>query len=515
MSESFLKFKRKNNIGRAVKSLLYGLSAGLLFAGIFLVLSKLCVIDLEPIVSLFVGIGVFFIVGIVVFFALKKSSISLARELDGKFKLDERVETMLAYKDECGTLVDIQRSDTEKLLSEIPIKKYKIKKLWIAFAVLLISSVAFCCTFAVPNLRDYEVPQTVVPFELTKELKDSMEILIANVKKSEMEEPYRTEIADELERLLAELETTHTLTDMHLALAASMAIIHDSTSDSSSMTEIANALWNTGDQYAKTLAMSINTSDWGEKTKWNGTFAEKYAAMRQLYDYVPAEGEEAPTEENLHSKLGEKLSYSALKIRNAMSDPKIPQDDAIRKAVLESFVDADLEKDGEAVLGIGALFAKMPELSYTEALKALDSGFSNSFNAVYAALETAKINADVGEYVMKELSTLFRVPRPAFERPDFTKSDDSDNSDKENGGDQNNNGSIGGGGGGGGAIYGSDDYVLDPITGEYVKYSELLADYTEKMNQKLENGNYTEEQKQAILKYFNLLYYGLEKDEDK
>jgi len=62
-------------------------------------------------------------------------------------------------------------------------------------------------------------------------------------------------------------------------------------------------------------------------------------------------------------------------------------------------------------------------------------------------------------------------------------------------------------------MYGSDDLVLDPLTGEIVKYGDLIDRYNAIMYERLEGDFYTEEQKQVIRKYLELLYSGLEKKE--
>ena len=106
---------------------------------------------------------------------------------------------------------------------------------------------------------------------------------------------------------------------------------------------------------------------------------------------------------------------------------------------------------------------------------------------------------------MRKLKELFSVPVPAFERPTFrTGGGGSDNSDT---GDKNP------GGAGGGVAYGSDDLVLDPMTGELVKYGDIIKIYCEKMYERLDSDLYTEEQKKVIRKYFELLLGGLEKEE--
>ena len=79
--------------------------------------------------------------------------------------------------------------------------------------------------------------------------------------------------------------------------------------------------------------------------------------------------------------------------------------------------------------------------------------------------------------------------------------------------DDESESSGGDGGIGEGATYGSNDIVIDPLTGEPIEYGKLLDKYNAIMYEKLEGDSYTEEQKEAIKKYFDLLWSGLEKKE--
>jgi hypothetical protein len=144
-----------------------------------------------------------------------------------------------------------------------------------------------------------------------------------------------------------------------------------------------------------------------------------------------------------------------------------------------------------------------------DASAAVLQSVSDMTDRIYAVISAQKINTNVGEYVLGKLSALFGVPIPAFERPVLSENGgDGSESDREEG-----EGS--GGGVGEGAVFGSDDLVLDPITGEYVEYGRLYAEYNRRMLERLENEEYgyTEAQKKAIEKYFALLYGGL-KEED-
>ena len=57
--------------------------------------------------------------------------------------------------------------------------------------------------------------------------------------------------------------------------------------------------------------------------------------------------------------------------------------------------------------------------------------------------------------------------------------------------------------------------MLDPTTGKLVKYGELIGKYYETVLKRLDGDFYTEEQKKANMKYFELLYGGNESEEGK
>ena len=141
--------------------------------------------------------------------------------------------------------------------------------------------------------------------------------------------------------------------------------------------------------------------------------------------------------------------------------------------------------------------------------------FDNHAEEIFEAISLNKTNALSGEYVMTRLGSLFLVPVPEFERPGFVKNNESVDGSQNGTDEKDPENAENGGGVGPGATYGSDDLVLDPLTGELVKYGDLIDKYNAIMYERLESDFYTEEQKQAIKKYFELLYSGLEKKEGK
>ncbi len=505
MGEKFLKIKREKRRVRVLKSLLYGGSVGLLCAGLFLLLSKTKMLSPSPIFSIPVGLAAGILACFAFYFLFRKSDLALAKELDRQFGLDERVETMLAYQAEEGVLPALQREDAERALAALPVKKIAPRRWWLSALSVSLGAAMLLSAILVPNQRNQTPPEKVIPFALSALQRAGMQGLIQDVKTSQMQEPYRGEISTELEELLETLEGTQTQTAMQSALGESMAYILATTCASSATAEIANALWETDDDYAKALARVIDTSRWQEPS-W-GDYAEKYALFRALYAHTAVEGEPTPDEQTLHLALKWKLENSAMKMAGALQNSAIEAGDALYTAI-DNLLYRNYDDETGPVLGLSALAEYMTEISYAEAEGSLSRGFDAAAEDIYAAVSVQKINTNVGEGAMVKLSNLFLVPLPAFERPTLLESGSGSDSD----GKEDGNGGGNGGGVGGGAAYGSDDYVLDPSTGEYVKYGELLAKYYALMSAKLENGSYTDAQKEAIKKYFDLLYSGLNKE---
>ncbi len=495
MSGVFTKFKRRLNAIRVARSVMVGMSAGLVSGGVWLILSKLAVIGFEPISSLYIGLGVALIVGGVVFLLGGKSDKKFAVELDEAFDLKARVQTMIAYADDESEMALIQRQDAERALSRIPVKNYKFQGLWIYIIALVLSAAALVTGFVVKDMRGYVPPEEIPPFELSPLQEAGINELIKYVESSGMEEEFRTPIADELRSLLETLRTIDTQPEMLAAVNGSMQVIQGITFESSTSTEVLNALWDSDDVYLRYLAKALDTSamsapDWGE-------FAEN------LTDYAGVlMGDNA--------KEGETRGKELLKYALDTMSRKLP-------GTLES---TGLEDD-EIVTAIDRLFNINPggfatllnSIDYLDeegARRMLNSCLNLNGQTLFDALAFNKINANVGEYAMIRLSSLFIVPPLEFERPEFVKNGWSVGTDESN--DDDNDDNVNSDGGiGDGAIYGSNDMVLDPLTGEYVEYGKLIDKYYGIMYERLEGDSYTDEQKEAIKKYFALLYSGIEK----
>lgn len=516
MSANFLKFKKRLQAIRIVRSVMFGLSCGMTLGGATLLLTKLAVIELEPIVSLYISLGALLIAGGLFFLFGGRSDKSLAKELDLKFDLKARVQTMIEFGGEDGEMIAMQRQDTDSVLSEIPTKAYKFKHLWIYVTAVLLSAFVLTSGLLVKDMRDYVPPEKIEPFELSELQEAGLGELIKYVEDSALEEEFRIPMAEELTSLLAKLRETKTKPDMQAALAETMAVLVDITYESSTATEMLNALWDTEDIYLRYLAKVLDTSsqsapDWGD-------FAEKlteYIAIL-MGDDKKAENEGENDENNPEQNTNddnrlvgaEALKWAiesmTRKLDVALDASALPEDDEMYLAVYNIF--------NNQLVGLSGMLNTLDNTSDEEAREALKTSLNITSEQTFAAISLNKVNASVGEYAMTRLASLFLVPLPEFERPDFFKTGESVDGSQDSSKEDDDKEGTHDGGIGEGAIFGSRDPVLNPKTGEYVEYGKLINEYNTIMFERLQGDYYTEEQKEIIKEYFALLYSGLEEE---
>lgn len=495
---NFLKFKKRLNAIRIVRSAMIGASSGFVLGGIWLTLTKLTILPHDPISALFVGVGVALIAGGLAFLFGNRSDKWLAEELDKMFDLKARVQTTVAFGADDGDMIALQREDTDRQLSKISVKEYKFKEWWIYAILLVLSLAVLTVSLLVPDRRDYVPPEEVVPFELSELQEKGIIELIEYVNGSGMEEEFKNPIAQELRLLLDKLRVTYTQKEMQTDLAKSMAVILDITYRSSNSTELLNALWDSGDVYFKYLAKSLDTSFWSSPD-WSD-FAEKNT------DYIAVlMGDGVETEGAIIGSARVKYAIDSMvrKLDSVLNASGVPNDDELYLALDNMFNNEEK--------GLQLILEVIDSLSDEEAREELTDSFNATSSTTFDAISLNMVNAGVGEYTITRLASLFMVPIPEFERPDFIKNNESCEGGGGSSGDKENTGD--GGGIGEGATFGSKDLVLDPLTGQYEEYGKLLNKYYGLMYEKLEGDFYTEEQKAAIIKYFELLYSGLEKKE--
>ena len=502
MGDNYLNLRRNIFIQIIVKTVLLGLSLGLFVGSAIALVQRLTIEEINTTLCVLIGLGVFLLASGVYLLIYYPTEKRIARELDEKLALKEKVQTMLAYKKNEGSIYELQREDTNKSLVGAKIKVFSYKSI-IVIALCAIVGIAMMLTsILIPEEIEPPVVIPDVPFEITKTQISAVEELIAYVKSSEMDEPYKANTVTALTTLLEELKAVTNMAERDVAIDKAISTICSEIGQSSSAIEIINELWKTDTEATRKLAKAINYYDWPKLDEWE-KFVAKIAEARVALNYVVPKDEKLDEQKRLEATK-ELFASISEKIVASLNASKINKEDELYIALLRLATANEIDEEfGTRVYGLQTLSTLIDTLGYKDAQRELDTTFTILNNEMYRVLSQHQINTSTGEYAVTRICVLFNYPLPKFERPQLLES-----STDGSGSDDSSSGSLGAIGEG--TEYGSNDLVYDPFTNEYVEYGVILDKYYALMFGKLENGDYTDEEKKAIEKYFDILYGGFD-----
>lgn len=505
MSENFKKFKRRATLICLLKSVLGGLSLGLAVAGALKLLYNYEMLSLAPLYSALVGAACGLFLAAILFLLLRRGDKRLARQLDDRFSLDEKVQTMLAYKDLSGAILDLQREDADAALASIKTRKFRAKRLWLYITVLVLGVAVLSSSFVMYPEPEPYVPPVEEPFTLTEIQIAALEELITYVETSNMQSPYRESVALAISDLLAELRLITTERERDEALTRALDAILDHTDDSSSAVELMNAIWaGATTESARRLAKLLNYYNWPAADETDA-FADALSDFRTTLMHADSISE-SPDYDKMTTETDQLLRTVATGIMISLTQAGVPTEDSLYVVLARIAAADELDGNGVRVYGLEKIASLSAELGYKNMQSELDSSLALLKSELFASLEQHAANTGTGEYAIGRICTLFEFDPPQLERPNFYETA-PDGTLPDGGGDD----SGGGGAGiGGETVYGSDDLVLDPITNTYVEYGTIIDKYYALMFSKTEEGDYTDAEKEAMEKYFAILYGGFE-----
>ena len=507
MGENFKRFKIKALKTRIAKSVMAALASGLLVFGALGLLVTFEAVGLSAIWRVLISLGTACIFFLAVWFTHSTNDKAIARRLDSELELKERTVTMLGFLDEETSIHELQRIDADAALAGKKLRGFGTRSIPIYLTALLLSIGVFISSFVVKAPEAPPPSDTDEPFSITDLQAAAIEELISYVRESEMDFPYRENIALSIEDLLSSLYECHTVREKDILVADTMNFIFAETDISSYALEVTVALWESDIEACKRLAETLNYYSWPKADEYD-KFTSLLDSFRESLAHHDAL-DDAPDETLMRTEtelLYLKLSSS---IPEALKKAGIHSEDSL-SLVLTRLSSADENReDGTRVWGFSTLAEYIAKAGYLDAERELGATLVALGGELFRSLGEHKVNTDTGEYAMKRLGEILHSDVPEFERPRFI----------DNNGDTSFPGDGEGGGGsiGGDRVFGSDDTVLDPLTGKYVKYWEILGRYAAVMQRKLEEGTLTDDDRRALEKYFDILYNGFEdsiKDEE-
>ena len=507
MGEKFLRFRRRAELFRLLRALLVGLGVGMLTAGFLNLLLRLELVALSPALPFLIGGASALTVALILFLVLRLDSGGLARMLDYELALDERIETMHQYKDEDSALLRLQREDAEAVLSGIPTSKLRFKRLWLYLLVFSLGAAMLATSFL---FKKEEEPPEIIPeavFELSGFQEKALLDLALEVEASEMQEPYRANTVTLIRGLVEALKATDTVKEKDAAVSLTMSKILSEVDASSYAVELISALYATSHAPLRELALALNYYEWpriDEQDKFNSEMKKLRASLTYIPETDAAPAEAADPAVEALSKL---LTDSSGGIVGVLEMLNIPDTDPLYKVLLRLATAAEDNADGTRVYGFARLASLLSALGYEPTQREIDATLTALSGEIYAALLINRENTSTGEMAVERIAAIMNTPLPSFERPRF--------SDGTSGGGGSSDEESGGGGAiSGGTEYGSDDLIYDPYTDSYVPYGEVLDRYYALIIGSIENGNHTEEERAALMKYFSILYGGFEEGEE-
>ncbi len=215
MSESFKKLKKQIYREHLIKTIILGVAIGLSVFGVLFLLNKREKIDFKIWQIILISLGSLLLTSGLYFFVRKPSNKKIAKRLDKTFSLNEKVQTMLDFKDEQeNEIVLLQRKDTDNLLKSIKPSNLRFSFNIIILILLFIGIGLTITSVSVPGIVHNSNPPVDPPIEVAETDIDKIKKLIKHVEASKIYDDMKVAYIGELNLLITELQSDGLTNDM-------------------------------------------------------------------------------------------------------------------------------------------------------------------------------------------------------------------------------------------------------------------------------------------------------------
>lgn len=446
----------------------FGVSAFLLLAGVFLLLDKLRLLQLGAIGFVIGAVGGV-AVGIVMLLVLRKTDLHLAEKIDREQKMRERVQTMVAYQDDDGAVVQLQRQDTEERLKQVRSVGMHPHNIVMHAAVFVVAFAVFMVGLILPAKA--VAGPTVPPTQPTEPLyeaspwqKAALDELIEHVQDSAMVDAVKAPVAEELTQLRQLLDTPVRVSVVRANVIEAMSNAYRITDENNShddMHQVLSLMSHKMRAYLCYCLGNLALEDYDEKMD-----------MAQ-----------ALLQNDLNSGVAT-FSGVGAEVLAALKMFEFDTEDALYLAV-QTF--------GNEMTAAGAA---QDQNNVVDSKRLMGEAIYNLRVNAEAALNQQWLNKEEALYVVKTLAEIFAIsPNETPRDPDREYPLDTSETPPD----------VGGGGGDGIMEYPSDDKVYDYKNNQHVAYFEILQEYYDAMANDAMDGKFDPELEEFIRKYFGNL----------
>lgn len=210
MNDGFLAFKKKIIKELLIKSLMISLGTSLIIFGILLILNKLLIINLNIFLIIGISLLALILIFIFIYFVFKPTDEKIAKRLDHTFGMNEKVQTMIAFKDDNNFIVELQRENTNEKLKNTPLKLLRYKISFIAIVLMTLGLGSTIASISIPTKSNVIIPDGPIDPSYTLTEKQIMKIqeLIKYVNNSKMLDSTKDVYVEKLNYLIDLLEAS-------------------------------------------------------------------------------------------------------------------------------------------------------------------------------------------------------------------------------------------------------------------------------------------------------------------
>ncbi len=465
MPQGFEIFKRKIYLATLVRTVTVALAAGLLALTVFVALGRFADVTVPLTYYIALPIVAALLAATVMLLILRPSERHVAKTLDATFGMDEKVQTMLAFRNSREAMVSLQRTDTDSRLQAIGPNGLRHHSVWVCLCALALCVALLSGSALIPVTAGDAVPQdeptgsVEPPFSLSEWQITAMENLIAEVRASDMEEAPKNAMVAELENLLTALRTTTTVAQMKTKVIAVIVRADEIAGNANSYDNISRLMEISTCGEVVTLGEAISVPD--------------NPAYRTRLDEICAALSDA-----------ESATKFATGVRQAITNAGVSESDALR-ASLVGLADA-----------IEAIAAEPPASCQDE----MGDAFSAFYLSSSEALDVQYANSATALTVRNRLMEIFGIS--ASEIPQTGVPGGVEDIPQQKPEQEGQHGAPGTGD----TLYGSKDMIYYPDDNTHIEYGDKINEFYAKVQEQLQGDDYSEEMKEVIIKYFEALY---------
>lgn len=517
----FGKFNKKIKIENIIKSIICGLSSGIIVDALLVILFKLLALSnfiwLHIIITLLLGTGFTFLFLKYVFIPKDKA---IAKRLDKDAALEERVKTMVEFKNDESLLANLQRQDAQQKLEETPIEKFKMRFSFSNFILSILALIALPIAILVPSRKinpaatvtdsssSESNPESESPSEESSPSENpsdgGSEGQDGDGSGEQNDEERDQQIQDAIDDMKQDVDNTQKPDDQTKEdLKDKLDDLKDNLQNANDQEETDQAIDQSKEDIDQTIDDQITKDEIGEAL-------QKHDPTSQVGEDVAA-GDSEQTKDSLDEMRDSLKDKTGDELQDAMDSIS----DSINDALEESGVNPE-DSLYQAFKNLADNLDKIDPNS-DSAQQEIDDAFEQAKEEISDALDKQQELEDLKDTLDQKLDDL----KEQLDNQDGQEGEDQDGDGQEGDGqegdgqegkdnqdDSDSSSSGEGSGSGSGDIqYASDDLIYDPATGNYVTYGELLNYYYSQALDGIENGNIPDDLATLIEQYFNSLYY--------